>query len=59
MAFLSFFSLVFGSNSVPKIEFLQGCVLDCAELIEVVAKKGSWYNYGEHRLVHFAVFAIL
>lgn len=55
MAFLSFFSLVFSSNSVLEIDFLQGCVLDCAELIEVVAKKGSWYNYGEHRSVHFVV----
>ncbi|KAM3223077.1 DNA repair protein recA 1, chloroplastic [Capsicum annuum] len=42
--------LCVASNSAPEIYFLQGCVLDCAELIEVVSKKGSWYNYGEHRL---------
>ncbi|KAG5598086.1 hypothetical protein H5410_039318 [Solanum commersonii] len=39
------FEIMFGEG-VSKL----GCVLDCAELIEVVAKKGSWYNYGEHRL---------
>ncbi|PHT44316.1 Protein RecA [Capsicum baccatum] len=39
------FEIIFGEG-VSKL----GCVLDCAELIEVVSKKGSWYNYGEHRL---------
>lgn len=57
VALLSFFSFVVGSNFVPEIDLLQGCVLDCAELIDVVSKKGSWYNYGEHRFVHFAAFA--
>lgn len=27
-----------------------GCILDCAEVMDIVAKKGSWYSYGEHRL---------
>ncbi|CAM8957751.1 unnamed protein product [Rhodiola kirilowii] len=27
-----------------------GCILDCAEMNDVVAKKGSWYSYGDHRL---------
>lgn len=27
-----------------------GCILDCAEMMDVVAKKGSWYSYGDHRL---------
>ncbi|KAF6150657.1 hypothetical protein GIB67_022269 [Kingdonia uniflora] len=27
-----------------------GCVLDCAEMMEIIAKKGSWYSYGDHRL---------
>uniref|UniRef100_A0A453LQT7 RecA-like C-terminal domain-containing protein n=1 Tax=Aegilops tauschii subsp. strangulata TaxID=200361 RepID=A0A453LQT7_AEGTS len=27
-----------------------GCILDCAELMEVVAKKGSWYSYKDIRL---------
>lgn len=27
-----------------------GCVLDCAELMDVVLKKGSWYSYGDTRL---------
>ncbi|KAE8800011.1 DNA repair protein recA1, chloroplastic [Hordeum vulgare] len=31
-------------------EFIQGCILDCAELMEVVAKKGSWYSYKDIRL---------
>ncbi|KAJ8532456.1 hypothetical protein K7X08_012379 [Anisodus acutangulus] len=35
----------------------KGCVLDCAELIDVVSKKGSWYNYGQHRLVQFVPLA--
>ncbi|XP_060188284.1 DNA repair protein recA homolog 1, chloroplastic isoform X2 [Lycium barbarum] len=39
------FEIIFGEG-VSKL----GCVLDCAELIDVVSKKGSWYNYGEHRL---------
>ncbi|XP_059282462.1 DNA repair protein recA homolog 1, chloroplastic isoform X2 [Lycium ferocissimum] len=38
------FEIIFGEG-VSKL----GCVLDCAELIDVVSKKGSWYNYGEHR----------
>jgi recombination protein RecA len=29
----------------------QGCALDCAELMEVVAKKGSWYSYKDMRYV--------
>ena len=28
---------------------LQGCILDCAEMMDVVVKKGSWYSYGDHR----------
>ncbi|WJX93321.1 hypothetical protein P8452_74860 [Trifolium repens] len=27
-----------------------GCILDCAEMMNIVLKKGSWYSYGEHRL---------
>lgn len=27
-----------------------GCILDCAEMMDVVVKKGSWYSYGDHRL---------
>ncbi|XP_068657124.1 DNA repair protein recA homolog 1, chloroplastic-like isoform X2 [Aristolochia californica] len=37
--------IIFGEG-VSKL----GCVLDCAELMDVVAKKGSWYSYGDHRL---------
>ena len=33
---------------------LQGCILDCAEMMEVVQKKGSWYSYADKRfVVHF------
>lgn len=28
---------------------MQGCVLDCAEMMDIVVKKGSWYSYGDHR----------
>ena len=41
---------------------MQGCVLDCAEMMDVVLKKGSWYSYGDHRFVfwteHLHSFAI-
>ncbi|RLN42277.1 hypothetical protein C2845_PM01G34330 [Panicum miliaceum] len=48
------FEIIFGEG-VSKLLMLnesigQGCVLDCAELMEVVAKKGSWYSYKDTRL---------
>uniref|UniRef100_A0A804M0V1 Uncharacterized protein n=1 Tax=Zea mays TaxID=4577 RepID=A0A804M0V1_MAIZE len=39
------FEIIFGEG-VSKL----GCVLDCAELMDVVAKKGSWYSYKDIRL---------
>ncbi|XP_052208204.1 DNA repair protein recA homolog 1, chloroplastic isoform X3 [Diospyros lotus] len=27
-----------------------GCILDCAEMMNIVLKKGSWYSYGDNRL---------
>ncbi|XP_041990936.1 DNA repair protein recA homolog 1, chloroplastic-like isoform X2 [Salvia splendens] len=39
------FEIIFGEG-VSKL----GCVLDCAEIFDVVLKKGSWYSYGDHRL---------
>ncbi|XP_022717514.1 DNA repair protein recA homolog 1, chloroplastic-like isoform X2 [Durio zibethinus] len=39
------FEIIFGEG-VSKL----GCILDCAEMMDVVVKKGSWYSYGEHRL---------
>ncbi|KAG1368458.1 DNA repair protein recA, chloroplastic [Cocos nucifera] len=39
------FEIIFGEG-VSKL----GCVLDCAEMMDVVAKKGSWYSYEEQRL---------
>ncbi|XP_021823873.1 DNA repair protein recA homolog 1, chloroplastic isoform X2 [Prunus avium] len=39
------FEIVFGEG-VGKL----GCILDCAETMDVVVKKGSWYSYGDHRL---------
>ncbi|KAF7140955.1 hypothetical protein RHSIM_Rhsim06G0237500 [Rhododendron simsii] len=38
--------IVFGEG-VSKL----GCILDCAEMMDVVLKKGSWYSYGDHRFV--------
>ncbi|KAK6229106.1 hypothetical protein SCA6_018057 [Theobroma cacao] len=38
------FEIIFGEG-VSKL----GCILDCAEMMDVVVKKGSWYSYGEHR----------
>ncbi|KAE8703383.1 Protein RecA [Hibiscus syriacus] len=39
------FEIIFGEG-VSKL----GCILDCADMMDVVAKKGSWYSYGDHRL---------
>ncbi|GAA0166518.1 DNA strand-pairing protein [Lithospermum erythrorhizon] len=39
------FEITFGEG-VSKL----GCILDCAELMGVVQKKGSWYSYEDHRL---------
>lgn len=39
------FEIIFGEG-VGKM----GCILDCAEMMDVVLKKGSWYSYGDHRL---------
>ncbi|CAK9325375.1 unnamed protein product [Citrullus colocynthis] len=39
------FEIIFGEG-VGKL----GCILDCAEIMDVVVKKGSWYSYGDHRL---------
>lgn len=38
----------------------QGCILDCAEIMEIVVKKGSWYSYGDQRFVlcsYYSVFS--
>ncbi|GAB2278081.1 hypothetical protein Dimus_012778 [Dionaea muscipula] len=39
------FEIIFGQG-VSQL----GCILDCAEMMDVVSKKGSWYSYGDHRL---------
>ncbi|KAI9185281.1 hypothetical protein LWI28_005824 [Acer negundo] len=39
------FEIIFGEG-VSKL----GCILDCAEMMDVVIKKGAWYSYGDHRL---------
>ncbi|GER52751.1 protein recA [Striga asiatica] len=39
------FEIIFGEG-VSKL----GCMLDCAEMTDVVLKKGSWYSYGDNRL---------
>ncbi|KAK1283869.1 hypothetical protein QJS10_CPB21g00992 [Acorus calamus] len=39
------FEITFGEG-VSKL----GCILDCAEMMDIVVKKGSWYSYEEHRL---------
>jgi recA bacterial DNA recombination protein len=42
---ISEFDIMFGSG----ISGL-GCMLDAAEAVDVVQKKGSWYSYGDQRL---------
>ncbi|GMP64811.1 hypothetical protein CsSME_00025906 [Camellia sinensis var. sinensis] len=39
------FEIIFGEG-VGKL----GCILDCAEMMDVVLKKGSWYSYEDNRL---------
>ncbi|KAH1210239.1 DNA repair protein recA 1, chloroplastic [Glycine soja] len=39
------FEIIFGEG-ISKL----GCILDCAEMTDIVSKKGSWYSYGDHRL---------
>ncbi|KAK6947248.1 DNA recombination and repair protein RecA [Dillenia turbinata] len=39
------FDIIFGEG-VSKL----GCILDCAEMMDIVVKKGSWYSFGDHRL---------
>ncbi|KAF5188539.1 Reca [Thalictrum thalictroides] len=39
------FDIIFGQG-VSQL----GCILDCAETMDVVVRKGSWYSYEDHRL---------
>lgn len=39
------FEIIFGEG-VSKL----GCILDCAEITDIVLKKGSWFSYRDHRL---------
>ncbi|XP_059070051.1 DNA repair protein recA homolog 1, chloroplastic isoform X1 [Cryptomeria japonica] len=39
------FDIIFGEG-VHQL----GCILDCSEMLDIVSKKGSWYNYGDLRL---------
>lgn len=39
------FEIIFGEG-VSKL----GCILDCAEMMDIVVRKGSWYSYADNRL---------
>ncbi|KAH9779777.1 DNA repair protein recA [Citrus sinensis] len=39
------FEIIFGEG-VSKL----GCMLDCAEMMDIVVRKGAWYSYGDQRL---------
>ncbi|KAH7543900.1 hypothetical protein JRO89_XS15G0056000 [Xanthoceras sorbifolium] len=45
------FEIIFGEG-VSKL----GCILDCAEMMDVVIKKGAWYSYGDHRFAFELLF---
>lgn len=49
--FLLFFPLEFqrGLRHLMFLYYMQGCILDCAEEMDIVVKKGSWYSYGDQR----------
>ena len=42
---LAEFDILFGSGISA-----NGCLLDAAEAVDVVQKRGSWYYWGEQRL---------
>lgn len=42
---LAEFDIMFGSGISG-----QGCILDAAEAVGIVTRKGSWYYFGEERL---------
>ncbi|KAG6551126.1 hypothetical protein Mapa_007361 [Marchantia paleacea] len=39
------FDIIFGEGICTR-----GCILDCAEAVGVILKKGSWYSFGDTRL---------
>lgn len=39
------FDIIFGQGVCK-----MGCILDCADLVGVVSKRGSWYSFGDTRL---------
>ncbi|XP_076896034.1 DNA repair protein recA homolog 1, chloroplastic-like [Bidens hawaiensis] len=39
------FEIIFGEGASK-----LGCILDCAEMMDIVLKKGSWYSYKDQRL---------
>lgn len=39
------FDIIFGEGICTR-----GCILDCAESVGVILKKGSWYSFGDTRL---------
>ena len=47
---LAEFDILFGSGISS-----NGCLLDAAEAVGVVAKRGSWYYCGEQRLAQVRV----
>jgi RecA DNA recombination protein len=42
---------IFVKNSCFLFFHIQGCILDCAEMFDVVLKKGSWYSYKDQRYI--------
>ncbi|XP_071698058.1 DNA repair protein recA homolog 1, chloroplastic-like isoform X2 [Rutidosis leptorrhynchoides] len=45
------FEIIFGEGASK-----MGCILDCAEMMDIVLKKGSWYSYRDQRFDFYSWF---
>ncbi|ESR54263.1 DNA repair protein recA [Citrus sinensis] len=48
------FEIIFGEG-VSKL----GCMLDCAEMMDIVVRKGAWYSYGDQRFAFGLLLCVI